>query len=146
MVSVRCPKSRFQIRIIVFDKLELIIFVSQGFTLSTASIVWLKIDMEWNEWQPDKRGSQLKTSTDLTKNKIYFHISGVFAYRCAQIPTSLRLNIAVVTCHPLSQSLTKRQSLVLTQWECLCNCCNWLTHAPDSCYTFQNAELQQQTI
>ena len=39
MVSMRCPKSRFPIRIIVFDELELIIFVSQGLTLSTASLV-----------------------------------------------------------------------------------------------------------
>ena len=31
--------SKFPIRIIVFDKLELIIFVSQGLTLSTASLV-----------------------------------------------------------------------------------------------------------
>ena len=38
-VSMRCPKSRFPIRIIVFDELELIIFVSQGLTLSTASLV-----------------------------------------------------------------------------------------------------------
>ena len=36
---MRCPKSRFPIRIIVFDKPELIIFVSQGLTLSTASLV-----------------------------------------------------------------------------------------------------------
>ena len=35
-----CPKSRFPIRIIVFDDLELIIFVSQGLTLSTASLVF----------------------------------------------------------------------------------------------------------
>ena len=38
---MRCPKSRFPIRIIVFDELELIIFVSQGLTLSTASLVVL---------------------------------------------------------------------------------------------------------
>merc|ERR1712110_759501 len=38
-VSMRCPKSRFPILIIVFDELELIIFVSQGLTLSTASLV-----------------------------------------------------------------------------------------------------------
>ncbi len=31
--------SRFPIQIIVFDELELIIFVSQGLTLSTASLV-----------------------------------------------------------------------------------------------------------
>ena len=37
---MRCPKSRFPIQIIVFDELELIIFVSQGLTLSTASLVW----------------------------------------------------------------------------------------------------------
>ena len=37
---MRCPKSRFPIRIIVFDELELIIFVSQGLTLSTASLVY----------------------------------------------------------------------------------------------------------
>ena len=43
MVSMRCPKSRFQIRIIVFDELELIIFVSQGLTLSTASLVSIYI-------------------------------------------------------------------------------------------------------
>ena len=36
---MRCPKSRFPIRIIVFDELELILFVSQGLTLSTASLV-----------------------------------------------------------------------------------------------------------
>ena len=36
---MRCPKSRFPIRIIVFDELKLIIFVSQGLTLSTASLV-----------------------------------------------------------------------------------------------------------
>ena len=36
---MRCPKSRFPIRIIVFEELELIIFVSQGLTLSTASLV-----------------------------------------------------------------------------------------------------------
>ena len=40
-VSMRCPKSRFPIGIIVFDELELIIFVSQGLTLSTASLVFL---------------------------------------------------------------------------------------------------------
>ena len=34
-----CPKSRFPNWIIVFDELELIIFVSQGLTLSTASLV-----------------------------------------------------------------------------------------------------------
>ena len=37
---MRCPKFRFPIRIIVFDELELIIFVSQGLTLSTASLVF----------------------------------------------------------------------------------------------------------
>ena len=36
---MRCPKSRFSIQIIEFDELELIIFVSQGLTLSTASLV-----------------------------------------------------------------------------------------------------------
>ena len=36
---MRCPKSRVPIQIIVFDVLELIIFVSQGLTLSTASLV-----------------------------------------------------------------------------------------------------------
>ena len=40
-VSMRCPKSRFPIRIIVFDEPKLIIFVSQ--TLSTASLVFFKI-------------------------------------------------------------------------------------------------------
>ena len=39
---MRCPKFRFQIWIIVFDELELIIFVSQGLTLSTASLVFLQ--------------------------------------------------------------------------------------------------------
>ena len=38
-VSMRCPKSRFPIRIIVFDELEVIIVVSQGLTQSTASLV-----------------------------------------------------------------------------------------------------------
>ena len=36
---MRCPKSRFPIQIIVFDELELIIIVSQGLTLLTASLV-----------------------------------------------------------------------------------------------------------
>ena len=36
---MRCPKSGLPIQIIVFDELELIIFVSQGLTLSTASLV-----------------------------------------------------------------------------------------------------------
>ena len=35
-----CPKLRFPIWIIVFDVLELIIFVSQGLTQSTASLVY----------------------------------------------------------------------------------------------------------
>ena len=39
---MRCPKSRFPIQIIVFDELELIIFVSQSLTLSTASLVYHK--------------------------------------------------------------------------------------------------------
>ena len=38
-VSMRCPKFRFPIGVIVFDELELISFVSQGLTLSTASLV-----------------------------------------------------------------------------------------------------------
>ena len=37
---MRCPKSRFLIQIILFDELELIIFESQGLTLSTASLVF----------------------------------------------------------------------------------------------------------
>ena len=40
---MRCPKSRFSIRIIVFNELELIIFVSQGLTLLTASLVCIQI-------------------------------------------------------------------------------------------------------
>ena len=36
---MRCPKSRYPILIIVFDELEIIVFVSQGLTLSTASLV-----------------------------------------------------------------------------------------------------------
>ena len=39
-VSMRCPKFRFPIQIIVFDEPKLIIFVSQGLTLSTASLVF----------------------------------------------------------------------------------------------------------
>ena len=35
---MRFPKSRFPIRIIVFDELVLIIYVSQGLTISTASL------------------------------------------------------------------------------------------------------------
>ena len=35
---MRCSKSKFPIRIIVFDELELIVFDSQGLTLSTASL------------------------------------------------------------------------------------------------------------
>ena len=38
-VSMRCTKFRFPIGVIVFDELELISFVSQGLTLSTASLV-----------------------------------------------------------------------------------------------------------
>ena len=45
---MRCPKSRFSIQIIVFDKLELIIFVSQGLTLSTASLVELSFKFKRN--------------------------------------------------------------------------------------------------
>ena len=37
---MRCPKSRFPIQIIVFDEVKIIIFVSQGLTLSTASLVF----------------------------------------------------------------------------------------------------------
>ena len=40
---MRCPKTRFPIQIIVIDELELIIFVSQGLTLSTASLVIILI-------------------------------------------------------------------------------------------------------
>ena len=36
-------KSRFPIRIILFGELELIIFVSQGLTLSAASLVFNEI-------------------------------------------------------------------------------------------------------
>ena len=36
---MRCPKSRFPIRIIVYEELEFIIYVSQGLTPSTASLV-----------------------------------------------------------------------------------------------------------
>ena len=39
--SLRCLKSRFPIQIIVFDKHELILFVNQGLTLSTGSLVSL---------------------------------------------------------------------------------------------------------
>ena len=38
-VSMKFPKSRFPIRVIIFDKLELINFVSHGLTQSTASLV-----------------------------------------------------------------------------------------------------------
>ena len=42
-VSMRCPKFRFPIRVIVivFDQLELISLVSQGLTLSTGSQVFI---------------------------------------------------------------------------------------------------------
>ena len=40
---MRCAKSKFPIRIIVIDELELIIFVSQGLTLSTASLVLIEM-------------------------------------------------------------------------------------------------------
>ena len=40
------PKSRFPIRVIIFDELELINFVSQGLTLLTASLVWI---VKWEE-------------------------------------------------------------------------------------------------
>ena len=39
-LSMRCPKSRFPIGVIVFDELELILFVNQGLTLSTGSLVY----------------------------------------------------------------------------------------------------------
>ena len=42
-VSMRCPKFRLPIGVIVFDELELISFVSQGLTLSTASLVFTRI-------------------------------------------------------------------------------------------------------
>ena len=38
-VSMSCHKFRFLIEVIVYDKLELICFVSKGLTLSTASLV-----------------------------------------------------------------------------------------------------------
>ena len=40
---MRCPKFRFPIGVIVFDQLELIIFVSQGLTQSTASLVRIRV-------------------------------------------------------------------------------------------------------
>ena len=40
---MRWPKPRFPIGIIVFDELELIIFVSQGLTLSTANLVYFTV-------------------------------------------------------------------------------------------------------
>ena len=40
-VSMRCTKFRFPIGVIVFDELELISIVSQGLTLSTASLVFI---------------------------------------------------------------------------------------------------------
>ena len=40
-VSMRCPKFKFLIWVIVFDELELISFVSQVLTLSTVSLVLL---------------------------------------------------------------------------------------------------------
>ena len=43
LLSMRCTKLRFPIGVIVFDELELISFVSQGLTLSTASLVDLLI-------------------------------------------------------------------------------------------------------
>ena len=43
---MRCPKSRFQIRIIVFDELKLKIFLNQGLTLLTASLV----DPDMKSW------------------------------------------------------------------------------------------------
>ena len=50
---MRCPKSRFPILIIVFDELELIIFVSQGLTLSTASLVSICCQGLWDCESPD---------------------------------------------------------------------------------------------
>ena len=63
---MRCPKSRFSIRIIVFDKLELIIFVSQGLTLSTASLVAIIIML------PGKKISLIPETEDC-KTEIGFH-------------------------------------------------------------------------
>ena len=42
-VSMRCPKSRFPFWIIVFDEHQLIIFKSQGVTVSTASLVLVQV-------------------------------------------------------------------------------------------------------
>ncbi len=46
---MKCPKSRFPIWTIVFEELELIIFVSQGLTLSTASLVDLFIETNYKK-------------------------------------------------------------------------------------------------
>ena len=61
---IKCLKSRFPIRIIiVFAELDLIIFVSQGLTLSTATLVWfinrgitqfLSIGLNSEEWTDQK--------------------------------------------------------------------------------------------
>ena len=55
---MRCPKSRFPIRIIVFDELELIIFVSQGLTLSTASLVYFIYLLFTINFFDEERGTQ----------------------------------------------------------------------------------------
>ena len=41
-VSMRCPKFRFPIGVIVIDELELISFVSHGLTPSTTSLISIK--------------------------------------------------------------------------------------------------------
>ena len=43
LLGMRCPQFRFPIWIIIFDELELILYVSQGLTLSTASLVFIKL-------------------------------------------------------------------------------------------------------
>ena len=43
-VVMRCHKFRFPIGVIVFVELELISFVSQGLTISTASLVYLNFN------------------------------------------------------------------------------------------------------
>ena len=94
---MRCPKSRFQIQIIVFDELELIIFVSQGLT---ASLVLKVVELtgedaevicgEWetgyvqNRWRihpaclPTGRSSSVSYHTGWS-NRIPYHVLKKYA-------------------------------------------------------------------
>ena len=73
---MRCLKSRFPIWIIVFDELELIIYVSQGLTLSTASLVPPCIARKRISWCDVAQGFKFKYFSD-KKKKLVVRYEGV---------------------------------------------------------------------